>query len=98
MADAASLDDLGVGWARLTVDWSSVQPTADSFFWTDLDQAMALARGGGQRRVLALVRENPTWAAAIRCMLTSDAERQNLAGFMSALATRYPGVVWQLYN
>ena len=63
-----------------------------------IGEAMALARGGGQRRVLALVRENPTWAAAIRCMLTSDAERQNLAGFMSALATRYPGVVWQLYN
>jgi uncharacterized repeat protein (TIGR01451 family) len=59
---------------------------------------MAAASGGGRRTVLALVRDNPSWAAAARCTLTSDTERQNLAGFMSALATRYKGVVWQLYN
>jgi hypothetical protein len=97
-ADAAALDDLSVGWARLSVSWSSVQPNAGTFDWTALDQSMALARGNGQRRVLALVRDNPAWAAAIPCTLTSDAERQNLASFMSALATRYPGVVWQFYN
>jgi hypothetical protein len=97
--DAASLDELGVGWARLSVQWSTVQPgSGDAFDWTALDQSMALARGSTHRRVLALVRDNPTWAAATRCTVTSDAERQNLSGFMGALATRYKGVVWQLYN
>jgi hypothetical protein len=96
--EAAALDDLGVGWARVTVEWSSVEPSPGTFRWTDLDRAMTLAAGDGRRSVLALVRENPAWAASSRCTLTTDAERQQLAAFMGTLATRYRGVVWQLYN
>lgn len=97
-AEGQALDDLGAGWARATVSWDAVEPTNGTFVWTGLDQQMSSASGGGKRTVLALVRENPAWAAASRCTLTTDAERQQLAAFVGALAGRYQGVVWQLYN
>jgi len=96
--EAAALDDLNAGWGRVTVIWSTVEPQPGTFDWTALDPSMAIAAGDGRRAVLALVRNNPTWAAASRCSVSSDAERQHLADFMAVLAGRYKGVVWQLYN
>ena len=97
-AEASALDDLGVGWARVTITWNAVEPSAGTFQWATLDQQMAAATGGAQRTVLATVRDAPAWAAATPCTLTSATERQHLADLMSALASRYHGVVWQLYN
>ncbi len=96
--ESAALDDLSVGWARVSVLWSTVQPSSGTFAWTALDQSMALASGNGRRSVLAMVRNNPPWAAASRCSLSTDLERQRLADFLGVLAARYTGVVWQLYN
>jgi hypothetical protein len=97
-SEAAGLDDLGTGWARVTVQWNAIEPSGGTFNWTALDQQMAAASNGGRRIVLAIVRENPSWAAATRCTLVSDSERQQFASFMGTLANRYRGVVWQLYN
>jgi hypothetical protein len=47
-----------------------------------------------------MVRNNPAWASGSRCKVSTDAERQHLADFMTALVTRYKDRVkyWQLYN
>jgi Beta-galactosidase len=97
-AEAAMFDELHVGWARLAVTWSTIEPRQGELSWTALDQQMAMASGGGRRTVLALVRNNPSWAAANQCRLTTDAERQRFATFVGRLANRYKGVVWQFYN
>lgn len=96
--EAAALDDLGVGWARVFVVWSSVEPSDGVLAWSELDSTMALASGNGRRTVLAQVRDNPAWAASNRCLVNTDLERRRLARFVGDLAARYPGVVWQLYN
>jgi len=96
--EAAALDDLGVGWARVFVIWSTIEPSDGEFDWAGLDNSMALAAGNGRRSVLAQVRNNPAWAASNRCSVTSDFERERLATFVGTVAARYPSVVWQLYN
>jgi hypothetical protein len=98
--DVPHLNDLGVGWARAVAVWSTVEPANGSFDWTDLDAQINASYGGGRRQVLVMVRNNPAWAATSRCKINTDAERQNLADFMTALVTRYKDRVsyWQLYN
>ncbi|MCA1648163.1 MAG: hypothetical protein LC797_22790, partial [Chloroflexi bacterium] len=52
--EAVTLDQLGVGWARVTIVWSAIQPdSADRFDWPPLDEAMSSASGRGRRSVLA---------------------------------------------
>ncbi|MCA1648162.1 MAG: hypothetical protein LC797_22785 [Chloroflexi bacterium] len=112
-SDATRLTDLHSGWSRVTVPWNAIQSAnATTYDWAALDAGMVNASSGGSRNVLALVRENPTWAAASRCKLSSDPERANLATFMTTLVNRYKGILpdgahvgqtsrvkyWQLYN
>jgi hypothetical protein len=80
--------------------WSSVEPANNTFNWGDLDAQVDAASGGGRRQVLVMVRNNPAWAAASRCKVTTGRERENLAGFLTALVNRYKDRVhyWQLYN
>lgn len=109
---SADLRSLGVGWARTSVSWSNVEPSQGVFVWGAADQSVAAASSGGSRNVLVLVRDNPGWAAASRCKLSSDGERGQLASFLSTLTTRYRAAIpdgplagtmasvkyWQLYN
>jgi hypothetical protein len=59
--------------------------------WTTLDQALVAASANGKRRVELTIRGNPDWAAASRCRIASDAERQRLASFAQTLVKRYAG-------
>ena len=99
-SQTGQLDDLRSSWTRVVVTWASVETSSGVYNWSSVDSQVAAASGGGKRQVLAIVRNNPSWAAASRCRLTTDAERTNLAKFMTALVTRYKDQVkyWQLYN
>ena len=99
-AEAGQLDQLGVGWARVTAVWATVQPAPGTFDFADLDAQVSAASGGGKRQVVIMVRNNAPWAAASRCKVSNNDERTNLANFLTALVARYKDQVkhWQLYN
>jgi hypothetical protein len=111
-AEAATLDDLGVGWGRVTVRWEEVETTPGVYTWAGLDRAFVNASGGGRRQTFATIRNNPAWAAASRCTITNDSERATLARFVEAIVRRYSGTIpdgplagrpvlaryWQFYN
>jgi hypothetical protein len=111
-AEAETMDDLGVGWGRVTVRWVDVEPRPGVYTWASLDQAFVNASGDGRRQLLVTIRNNPAWAAARRCTITNDTERANLARFVEAVVRRYSGTIpdgplagrpimaryWQFYN
>jgi hypothetical protein len=111
-AEAATMDDLGVSWGRVTVRWSAVELMSGTYSWASLDQAFANVSNNGRRQTFATIRNNPAWAAASRCTITTDAERAALARFVGKLVQRYSGTIpdgplagrlvlakyWQLYN
>jgi len=110
--DITALDDLGVGWGRVTVRWSEIEPTRGAYTWTALDQMFANVSGGGRRQTLVMIRNNPAWAATSRCKVSTDVERAALAHFAETLVRRYSGAIpdgplagrsvlatyWQFYN
>jgi hypothetical protein len=110
--EAATMDDLGVSWGRVTLRWSDIEPTPGHFTWGGLDQAFASISGSGRRQVFTTIRNNPSWAAASRCTITTPTERANLAAFVDAVVRRYSGSIpdgplagrsvtvkyWQFYN
>jgi hypothetical protein len=110
--EAATMDDLDVSWGRVTLRWSDIEPTLGHFNWGGLDQEFASISGSGRRQVFTTIRNNPAWAAASRCTITTPAERANLAAFVDAVVRRYSGSIpdgplagrsvtvkyWQFYN
>src|SRR3954451_14881871 len=79
--DPSMMSDLGVGWVRVSIHWDMVEANQGAFGWI-VDQAIANASGDGKRQVLVNIRNNPGWAAASRCKVTTDAERSRLSSFV----------------
>src|SRR5262249_25092125 len=61
-SQATQLGPAGADWARAIATWSTVQPAPATFDFGALDASINAASGGGQRRVLVMVRNNPSWA------------------------------------
>ena len=96
-----ALADLGVRWSRVTVEWITVQPnSADDANFDQIDLFIDRASGSGSRRLHVMVTNNPEWAAASHCNITTDEERENLANLMTLLVNRYKDQVgiWMLYS
>jgi hypothetical protein len=82
----------GLGWARLTVDWASVEPAPGARDWSRLDAAVAAAEDQGLQLLLTVTRA-PAWA---RPGVPGDgppADALDYAAFSGALARRYRGRV-----
>lgn len=58
---ADRVKELGVGWARITITWYSVEPQKGNFDWSAPDAAIARASQRGIK-VLAILYGTPSWA------------------------------------
>ena len=95
------LVELGVAWGRATIHWDLVQPSGpDDADFSLYDKIIDRASGSGSRNVHVMVTDNPAWAAASPCTITTEQERAHLGEFMTMLATRYKDLVstWMLYS
>ncbi len=112
-AERSDVTVLNAGWANLTILWSAVQPNSSSDAnFLAYDQIMARASGNGSREVMALIRDNPSWAALANCRVVNSTERNRLATFVQTVVNRYKGAIpdgplagtwvgakwWQIYN
>ena len=100
-ADLADVAALGVGWARIDVDWAAVESTQGVDDWSFVDRAIDDAAANGLR-VLGVIAYTPPWA---RPAGTSDKHAPDdlapFAAFAQRAAARYDsrGVgAWEIWN
>ena len=100
-ADLADVAALGVGWARVDVDWAAVESTRGVDDWSFVDRAIDDAAANGLR-VLGVLAYTPPWA---RPAGTSDKHAPDdlapFAAFAQRAAARYAtrGIgAWEIWN
>jgi polysaccharide biosynthesis protein PslG len=96
------LQDLGVRWVRLNVEWDAVEPSKRSYDWALIDyydRAVAVARARGIN-VLMLVSRSPQWASGSQNRESPPADPRDLADFLRFLVPRWAGQVraWEIWN
>jgi hypothetical protein len=97
------LRNSNVGWARVDVEWRSIQPdNAASWNWGDVDSTMARAYCAGIN-VLGTLDYTPTWASsnpnAAEPKNYNPADSTDWMNFVSAAVSRYPWVkYWSIWN
>ncbi len=103
---AAVLNDasaLGVGWIRLDLDWSDIQPTsAATYDWSDFDRVVQAARARGLSLLPVLI-GTPAWArpAGATNEMWAPADPAQFAAFAAAAARRYAPLgihTWEIWN
>jgi Glycosyl hydrolase catalytic core len=92
----------GIGYVRLPVPWSSVQPhRRGGYDWAGMDEGVATAARAGLR-VLPFVYGTPRWVARQPTTLPVDSASERLAWtrFLEAAVERYGpgGVFWKLHS
>lgn len=107
---AQALKDSGAGWARVHIDWSSIQPNEPTggnatYNWAWYDRALALVVSTGVR-ITANISKPPSWILANSppCPNKISAIKiEQAKEFMAAIVNRYKGEpynihVWELIN
>jgi len=99
----------GAAWVRLTLPWSTIEPSPGTFNWSAYDSELLAAQAAGYR-VIATVRDNPVWTntstnpsdQSYQCRL----DPSQFAAFQSALqqivarysASPYNVTAWEIGN
>lgn len=102
----AIIDDLGVRHLRLAAHWPMIEPTKDTYNFTELDYQVKRAEEVGGQVVLAVGRRLPRWPECHIPGWARDLEPElaqaELIDYITAVVTRYrdnPAVVmWQVEN
>jgi hypothetical protein len=100
------LDELGVRHLRLAAHWPMIQPTQDTYHFTELDYQIARAEAVGATVILGVGRRLPRWP---ECHVPewaqslTEADRQAaILAYMTAVIERYrdsPAILyWQVEN
>jgi hypothetical protein len=100
--------DLGAGLYEIAVSWTAVAPTKPAnptnpsdpaYQWpAEIDQAITNASSHGMQVVL-LFAKTPAWANGGRPEAWAPSNPQDFANFLTAAATRWPGVrYWQIWG
>lgn len=86
----------GVYWERISLYWSSLEPTKGNYNFTSADAVIPPLLAAGFSPIVYL-EMNPAWASNTTCGPVNDV--QAFADMLGALAARYPDVkVWATYN
>jgi len=102
----AELDDLvsvGVGWVRVDIDWSEIQPIdGEHFNWSNIDRIVA-ATTARDMKVVATLGYTPRWARLEGCYSSKCApgDFTDFARFVEAAVKRYSekGIgYWEIWN
>jgi beta-glucosidase/6-phospho-beta-glucosidase/beta-galactosidase len=86
IADLVS--DLGVGWARLSIDWNRVETSKGIFDWTvpDIEIQRAMKR---RLKLFITLGGTPAWANGRRATNVPPLNRQDWYDFVRSVAERY---------
>jgi len=83
--------DAGVRWARIQFDWAEIEPVqGGGYNFTRADTYLGWYEGTNVL-FIAIVTNNPTWAAATTCGPLYSGMQTAFASFIGALAERYDG-------
>ncbi len=99
------IQQVGAGWARVALSWSTVEPSntsPENFNWSAYDAGFVAAAEKGIQ-LLVNVTGNPSWAADSSCGPISPVNLQEYTSFLQALVSRYSQApydahAWELYN
>jgi polysaccharide biosynthesis protein PslG len=87
--DEAILTDLGVGWLRIEVDWSYLQPTKTGpLVWAPFDEAVGVAHKASAQ-VLLLINHAPAWASGQQNSLYAPSNLAAYLAIVTEIARRY---------
>ena len=95
---AGAITDLGFGWLKQQVEWSSIEPVEGSYNWSGLDEVVNVANASGIRVLFSVLR-SPSWA--VDHDVDSPPRNFNDYGdFVGALAARYKGkgMAYEVWN
>lgn len=91
--------DSGAGYARVYIDWNSIQPEENGdFYWAFYDLRLPQLHNAGLG-LIATVTNAPAWAKLNQdpCQIIADVEAYY--DFLEAMAHRYPYIkVWEILN
>jgi hypothetical protein len=100
------LDQLGVGWIRVPLEWKLIEPTnttPSNYQWPRrLDQDLAQLSAKNIKVILTLM-GNPSWAAEYEAGPIDRTNISELVEFMEAAVARYGAAPynikhWEIYN
>ncbi len=99
-----NMADMGVGWIRADLAWSSIQQNGpDQYYWDNFDRVVRLAHDRGIR-VLPIITYTPRWARSDECPDNKKCRPRDpaeYARFAKAAVERYAprGVrTWEVWN
>jgi hypothetical protein len=103
-AELNDFQSLGVGWVRLDIDWSDIQPNGpDRYDWSNLDNVVKAANARGLK-LLPTIAYTAPWARLPECASSEFCQPQDphqFATFAAAAVARYAplGVHdWEVWN
>ncbi len=101
--ELSDITSLGIGWIRVDLPWSGVQPTDSAHYnWGFFDTIVAAANARNLK-ILAILHYTPAWARPAGCYSYNCAPSNpaNFAAFAKAAAQRYgqEGITaWEIWN
>ena len=105
------MKESGAGWARVYIDWASIQPTDPTggiatYNWSNYDNWLSQVASAGVQ-IIATVSNPPNWAqdkALNPCSnMVIEGKRENFYNFLAALVNRYKTYpynthTWEILN
>jgi LysM repeat protein len=98
-AVTSTVQELGMQWVKVVVNWRDLEPTRGSIDFTTLDSVVsALNSSGG--RILFTVTGSPTWARSFLLESGPPDDLQLYGQFVGSLAQRFAGRVqaYEIWN
>ncbi len=85
---ADKVQELGVGWVRVTAYWCKIEKSKGEFNWSELDHKLRLA---GQRdlKVYVLIHCTPRWANGDKTETHPPIKTEDWTDFVKAITHRY---------
>lgn len=94
----ATLDSLGVGVVRFTIDWRTVETRRGVYDWSDVDPVLDGLHQHGIAPIVTLY-GTPAWANGGRNESWAPTSGSTFAAFAATAARRYPFVrMWTIWN
>ena len=91
--------ELGIGWARVDVNWNGMEPAKGQYQWADMDGAVQKLIAAGLN-IYATIAYSPGWANGNQPRTAPPLNGTDFANFVTQAVQRYQGkiVYWGLWN
>ena len=91
--------ELGIGWARLDVNWNGIEPARGQYQWADLDDAVQKLLAVNLN-LFATIAYAPGWANGNQPRTAPPLNGSDFAAFVTQVVKRYQGKIayWGIWN